>query len=84
MRLDKLPKSMVVLGGGYIAAEMSHIFGSLGTKITIVVRGEHMLSRHDADVRARFTERYGERFDLRLSSAVEKVSATRRESAPIL
>lgn len=78
MRLDKLPKSMVVLGGGYIAAEMSHIFGSLGTKITIVVRGEHMLSRHDADVRARFTERYGERFDLRLSSAVEKVSATRR------
>src|SRR5215472_6410051 len=36
MRLDKLPRSMVVLGGGYIAAEMSHIFGSLGTTATHV------------------------------------------------
>jgi len=36
MRLDTLPKSMAVLGGGYIAAEMSHVFGSLGTAVTIV------------------------------------------------
>jgi mycothione reductase len=78
MRLDRLPKSMVVLGGGYIAAEMSHIFGSLGTKITIVTRGEHLLSRHDADIRARFTEAYRKRFDLRLGAAVKQASATRK------
>ncbi len=76
MRLDALPKSMVVLGGGYIAAEMSHIFGSLGTGITIVVRGEHLLARHDADIRARFTELYRERFDLRLGATAAQVSAT--------
>ena len=58
MRLDTLPRSMAVLGGGYIAAEMSHIFGSLGTTVTIVERGEHLLSHHDTDIRARFTERY--------------------------
>lgn len=34
MRLGRLPRSMIVLGGGYIAAELSHIFGSLGTKVT--------------------------------------------------
>ena len=45
MRLDRLPKSMIVLGGGYIAAEMSHIFGSLGTDVTIVAHGEHLLSQ---------------------------------------
>jgi mycothione reductase len=78
MRLDRLPRSMVVLGGGYIAAEMSHIFGSLGTKVTIVARGEQLLSRHDADIRARFTEAYRERFDLRLGAAAKRVSATRR------
>jgi mycothione reductase len=48
MRLDRLPRSMVVLGGGYIAAEMSHILGSLGTEVTIIARGGHLLSRHDA------------------------------------
>ena len=76
MRLDTLPRSMVVLGGGYIAAEMSHIFGSLGTEVTIVARGEYLLSRHDADIRAGFTELYRARFDVRLGATVEHVSAT--------
>ena len=78
MRLDRLPKSMVVLGGGYIAAEMSHIFGSLGTKVTFVARGEHLLSRHDADIRARFTEAYRKRFDVRLGATVKQVAKTRK------
>jgi mycothione reductase len=75
MRLDTLPRSMAVLGGGFIAAEMSHVFGSLGTAVTIVERGQQLLLRHDADIRERFTEHYRERFDLQLSSAVERVSA---------
>lgn len=78
MRFGRLPRSMVILGGGYIAAEMSHIFGSLGTKITIVARGEHLLSRHDADIRARFTELYQERFDVRLGATAQRVAATRK------
>lgn len=77
MRLDALPDSMVVIGGGFIAAEMSHVFGSLGTAVTIVERSEHLLARHDVDVRARFTECYAERVDLRLGSTVEQVSPTR-------
>jgi mycothione reductase len=78
MRRDKLPKSMLVLGGGYIAAEMSHIFGSLGTEVTIVARGQQMLSQHDADIRARFTKAYAGRFDLRLGATAENVEATRK------
>jgi len=78
MRLGRLPESMVVLGGGYIAAEMSHIFGSLGTRVTIVTRGEHLLSQHDADIRARFTELYRERFDVRLGADVQRVTKTRK------
>jgi mycothione reductase len=78
MRLDRLPKSMIVLGGGYIAAEMSHIFGSLGTRVTIITRGEHLLSRYDADIRARFTELYRRRFDLRLGVAVQQAGTTRK------
>jgi mycothione reductase len=76
MRLDALPRSMVVLGGGFIAAEMSHVFGALGTHVTIVARGGHLLARHDADIRARFTQLYQQRFDLRLNTTVERVSAT--------
>ena len=75
MRLEARPASLAVLGGGYIAAEMSHIFGSLGTAVTIVTHGAHLLSRHDADIRDRFTQEYRQRFDLRLDATVERVSA---------
>jgi mycothione reductase len=77
MRLDALPESMVILGGGYVAAEMSHIFGSLGTQVTIVARSGHLLAHHDLDVRARFTQAYAKRFDMRLRATAERVSATR-------
>jgi mycothione reductase len=76
MRLHELPASMAVLGGGYVAAEMAHIFGSLGTKVTIIQRRDRMLDRHDADVSARFTELYRERFDLRLNSVATRASTT--------
>jgi mycothione reductase len=76
MRLDALPRSMIVLGGGYIAAEMSHIFGSLGTRVTILARGPQLLSHHDFAIRARFTELYQNRFDVRLNAAIEGVSAS--------
>jgi mycothione reductase len=78
MRLGRLPRSMAVLGGGYIAAEMSHIFGSLGTEVTIVARGQCLLLRYDTDIRARFTELYQRRFDIRPGTTAEQVSATRK------
>ena len=76
MRLDTLPKTMIMVGGGYIAAEMSHVFGALGTKVTIVTRGQELLSQHDVDVRARFTAIYANRFDLRLRTTIDRLTAT--------
>jgi|ERR1019366_9088014 mycothione reductase len=74
MRLETLPESMVVVGGGYIAVEMSHIFGAFGTRVTIIARGDTLLAKHDLDIRRRFTERYLQRFDLKLSARVDKVA----------
>ncbi len=75
MRIERLPASMVIVGGGYIAAEMSHIFGGLGVTVTIIGRGPALLEALDDDVSARFTERYRDRFDLRLGTTVERVTA---------
>ncbi len=76
MRLPELPGSILIVGGGYIAAEFSHIFASYGTRVTVVNRGEQMLSREDADVSARFTELIRERIDLRTGSTLRRVRAT--------
>ncbi|MEG0213007.1 MAG: FAD-dependent oxidoreductase, partial [Glutamicibacter sp.] len=38
MRLARQPKSIVIIGGGYIAMEFAHVFEALGTKVTILAR----------------------------------------------
>ena len=48
--LDHLPKSMIVLGGGPIGAEMSQAFCRLGTMVTVVDMAPHILAREDADM----------------------------------
>ena len=44
--MEKLPKSMIVIGGGYIGVEMSNIMQSFGVKTTLLVK-EVLLSRVD-------------------------------------
>lgn len=49
--LKKLPKSILIEGGGYIAVEFANIFHGLGVKTTLVYRGMEILSRFDHDLR---------------------------------
>jgi mycothione reductase len=73
MRLPELPRSLVIVGGGYIAAEFSHIFSSYGTHVTVVNRGQQMLRREDAEVSERFTDLIRRRVDLRAGATVQRV-----------
>ncbi len=50
MELDEVPEHLLVLGGGYIALEFGQMFRRFGSKVTIVQRGSHLLSREDKDV----------------------------------
>jgi glutathione reductase (NADPH) len=49
--LDKLPKRILVAGGGYIALEFAHIFHGLGSQVSLVYRGEKPLRGFDNDMR---------------------------------
>ena len=48
--MEKLPKSLIVLGGGYIAIELGYLFHKMGVDVTIVQRSDRILSRLDADI----------------------------------
>jgi len=72
LRLPEQPRRLIIVGGGYIAAELAHFFGALGTKVTIVHRGPRMLRQEDDDVAARFTEVYQQRFTLLLNTIVRR------------
>ena len=48
--LEKLPKSMIVLGAGPIATEMAQAFCRLGTEVSVVQRSDQILSKEDRDM----------------------------------
>jgi glutathione reductase (NADPH) len=49
--LPSLPKSMLIIGGGYIAVEFAAIFARLGTDVSLATRGENVLRGFDDDLR---------------------------------
>jgi glutathione reductase (NADPH) len=49
--LAELPKRIVIQGGGYIAVEFACIFAGLGSKVTLIYRGENILRGFDDEVR---------------------------------
>jgi len=64
LRLTEQPTVLTILGGGYIAAELAHFFGSLGTKIQIVQRRDRLVPNEDEEVALRFTENARKRYDV--------------------
>lgn len=73
MRIDELPSSMVIVGGGYIAAEFAHVFSRLGVEVRIVSRGDRLLRAMDPEISRRFTELSRTRWDLHLSAVATGV-----------
>jgi glutathione reductase (NADPH) len=49
---ERLPKSVMVVGGGYIAVEFAGIFKGLGVETTLVYRGPNILRGFDDDIRS--------------------------------
>jgi mycothione reductase len=76
LRITHQPKHLVVLGGGFIAAELSHVFRSLGSRVTIINRGHRLLGAEDRDVSQRYTELAADRFELILGAHVDRVYMT--------
>ncbi|WP_070378227.1 mycothione reductase [Rhodococcus sp. WMMA185] len=73
MRLPELPERLVIIGAGFIAAEFAHVFSALGTRVSIIARGAHLLRHLDDEVSRRFTDLAEKKWDVHLDRAVSAV-----------
>ncbi|HGY57397.1 MAG TPA: mercury(II) reductase [Caldithrix abyssi] len=48
--LEKLPESLIVLGGRYVALELAQLFSRLGSKVTVLQRSQRILPTESADI----------------------------------
>ena len=72
--LPKLPARIVMVGGGYSAAEFSHIAARAGAKVTVLQRAERMLTQFDPDLVGCLMEKFSEiGVEVRTGTAVEGV-----------
>jgi mycothione reductase len=72
MRIDEVPPRLAIIGGGFVAAEFAHVFGSFGSEVTVLNRSAALLRGEDDEVSARFTELARQRWDVRLSTVVTR------------
>lgn len=80
MELEDLPDRIVMVGGGYIAAEFSHIAARAGAKVTVLQRGARMLSKFDSDLVGWLMQKFQEiGVDVRTTSTVTRVERVRDE-----
>ena len=64
LHLMEQPKSMVIVGGGYIATEFGHFFSAVGTDVTIIGRNRYLVKNEDPDVSEILKEELSERMNV--------------------
>ncbi len=77
LRRKTLPKSLLVIGGGYIGVELGNFYGSLGSKVTVVQRGSLLLPREDKDIAETFTRIWKKKYRVLLNSSITNLTRTR-------
>lgn len=74
----EVPESMIVLGGGPVGSELSQAWASLGTRVTLIEGGDHLLSREEAFAGEEVAESLRKHFDVDVRTGT-KVEAVRPE-----
>ena len=78
LELKELPKSLIIIGAGYIGCEFASIFANLGTKVAIIEMMPRIISIEDEDISAELTilmQRQG--IDIFTNSKVKKIEGNK-------
>ncbi|HIH44015.1 MAG TPA: dihydrolipoyl dehydrogenase, partial [Candidatus Methanoperedenaceae archaeon] len=50
LTMERLPRSIVIIGGGYIAAEFGHFFASMGSEVTVIGRNRRFIPDEEPEI----------------------------------
>lgn len=73
MRIDELPGRVLIVGGGYVAAEFAHVFDSFGSEVVQINRSGQLLKHLDRDVSQRYTFQAQRQWEVRLNRTLGSV-----------
>lgn len=73
LKLEKAPKHLIIIGGGYIGLELAHLFSSFGSKVTILEK-KSLLLKEDKDIIKTFRNELLSYVNLKEKAKVTKVT----------
>ncbi|HVC35970.1 MAG TPA: dihydrolipoyl dehydrogenase [Candidatus Dormibacteraeota bacterium] len=76
LRIGHKPKKLVIVGGGYIAAELGHFYNAMGTAVTLIVRSNKLLENEDKEISEWFTNEFNNKVKIIFNSEVELLSSS--------
>ncbi|MBY8998372.1 MAG: dihydrolipoyl dehydrogenase [Candidatus Thorarchaeota archaeon] len=83
LHLMKQPKSMLIVGGGYIATEFGHFFSAVGTDVTIIGRNQYLVKNEDPDVSDILKQELSKRMNVHTNHEVIEVKEENGEKVVI-
>jgi mycothione reductase len=75
MRLERFPDRLGIIGGGFIAAELGHVFSGFGSDVHLFNRSSKLLRAFDGEIADRFTEVFADRVSLHLGCIPERLES---------
>jgi dihydrolipoamide dehydrogenase len=75
LQLTECPESLLIIGGGYIAAEYGHFFAAMGSRVTIMQRGARLVSNEEPEISDVLKKKMGSRMDIHLNTEVVEVQS---------
>jgi mycothione reductase len=78
LQLTKRPESMVIIGGGYVAAEFAHFFEAMGTKVTIFQRNDRLVPEEEPEISSLLKTALARRVSVLTGAEVVEVRQTGR------
>ena len=77
LSLDKLPKSLIVIGSGAVGVEFASIFKSFNAEVTIIEMADRVVPAEDADISKEFLRQYKKKgIDVHTSAKMDKIEKT--------
>jgi len=78
LEMNLLPKSIAIIGGGYIAAEYGHFFSAMGSEVSIIGRNPQFLHEEEPEISALAKRELGRHMKILTNCDVREVQRTSR------
>ncbi|MBI4284119.1 MAG: dihydrolipoyl dehydrogenase [Chloroflexi bacterium] len=78
LQLEERPKSLIIIGGGYIAVEYGHFFATIGTKVTILEMADRLVVAEEPEISELLKRELSQRLDVYTGVQAEEIKSDRR------